>query len=184
MTAVSTPSRYGTYVKKPPTPPTQSEIENIPKMFSQNANRILLQNALPSVTKIPYSSSSRHYAHTTVIPSHTTQENLKLCQAPIFYLSRIFAIFPFDQSQPLKVNCTSLLLSFIFLALCCGYSVRNLRVVHETEETNTNILLYTGYAVVNILFSVACIVVPILNRQFITSIIHGKCTGATGGGGR
>lgn len=110
----------------------------------------------------------------TITPSDRQQESIKLQKSPIFFLSRILAIFPFSCNQRLRIGCLLLSYSLVVLLTFVIFSLQHAQKICKTEQSSTNILLYMGYLLVDTTMIIICIVTPIVNRKSIISILKGK----------
>lgn len=110
----------------------------------------------------------------TITPTVGQQESIKLQKSPIFFLSRILAIFPFSRNQRLRIGCLPLTYSLVVLLTFVIFSFQHAQKICKTEQSSTNILLYMGYLLTDSVMIIICIVTPIVNRKSIISILKGK----------
>ena len=105
------------------------------------------------------------------------QENLKLGRSPIFHFSRALAAFPFEHGKVVRTRHHYAVFGVILVIAFTSYQYSYMRGICETEQSNTNKLLYGGYAFLNIIVCTACILKPFANGNCITTILSGNgCT--------
>lgn len=114
------------------------------------------------------------YSFTIIIQIPMEHTSSSQPYTSIFYLSHLLALFPFSQSRGFKFIYLSLLYSLTLLVLFVALFFSHVSDIRKRESSNTNILLYVGYEVMNLALTVTCIVAPIVNYASIKSIIKGK----------
>lgn len=102
------------------------------------------------------------------------QENLKLGRSPIFHISRVLAAFPFEHGKLVRTRHHYAVYGVILLIAFTTYQYNYMEGICATEQSNTNKLLYGGYALLNIIVCTACILTPFANRNSITMILSGN----------
>ncbi len=102
------------------------------------------------------------------------RQNLRLQKSPIFSLSRVLAIFPFNGRQLFKNRYPTFFYGLLFLVAFVVIMSTYVRKTYASQQSNTNVLLYTGYICSNFILCVTFVVAPIMHQHSMASILEGK----------
>lgn len=99
--------------------------------------------------------------------------NLNLTFSPVFSFSRALAIFPLGFERCVKFRYLSSLYGIAVLAVIFIFKFSYVRQILRHEPSGTNVVLYCGYAGLNVTLCAACVIAPLINVETLNAIVEG-----------